>query len=45
MVYNHFMTPEQRASSCAECGECEEHCPQQIRIPEELKKVHLKLGQ
>jgi len=45
MLYNHMLTPEQRASNCAECSECEEHCPQQIKIPEELKKVHLRLSQ
>jgi predicted aldo/keto reductase-like oxidoreductase len=45
MLYNHMLTPEQRASNCAECGECEEHCPQQIEIPEELKKVHARLAQ
>ncbi|MGA2937123.1 MAG: aldo/keto reductase [Syntrophobacteraceae bacterium] len=45
MLYNHMLTPEQRASNCAECGECEEHCPQQIKIPEELKKVHERLAQ
>jgi predicted aldo/keto reductase-like oxidoreductase len=45
MLYNHLLTPEQRASNCAECGECEELCPQQIRIPEELKKVHSRLAQ
>ncbi len=45
MLYNHLLTPEQRASHCAECGECEEHCPQQIKIPEELKKVHARLAQ
>jgi hypothetical protein len=45
MLYNHMLTPEQKASNCAECGECEEHCPQQIKIPEELKKVHAKLAQ
>lgn len=44
MLYNHLLTPEQRASSCTECGECEEHCPQQIKIPEELKKVHARLA-
>jgi len=41
MVYNGFLSPEQRASSCTECGTCEEKCPQDIQIREELKKVHL----
>jgi uncharacterized protein len=45
MLYNHMLTPEQRASNCAECGECEEQCPQQIKIPEELKKVRTRLAQ
>jgi len=40
MVYNAFMPPEQRAFACADCGECEEKCPQHIAIREELKKVH-----
>jgi predicted aldo/keto reductase-like oxidoreductase len=43
MVYNEFLTPEQKASACTECGECEEKCPQGIRIREELKKVHRTL--
>lgn len=29
---------EERADKCVECGECLEHCPQQIAIPDELKK-------
>lgn len=44
MLYNQMLLPEQKASNCAECGECEEHCPQQIEIPEELKKVHSKMA-
>jgi hypothetical protein len=40
MVYNAFMPPEQRASACSDCGECEEKCPQHIHIREEMKKVH-----
>ena len=43
MVYNAFMFPEQRASACVDCGECEEKCPQHIPIREELKKVHATL--
>jgi len=33
----------QRASSCVECGECMEKCPQQISVPERLKDAHEKL--
>lgn len=37
------MKPEQRADNCKECHECEKVCPQQIKIPEELKKAHKAL--
>jgi predicted aldo/keto reductase-like oxidoreductase len=30
----------QRADNCVECGECLEKCPQNIDIPEWLKKAH-----
>jgi predicted aldo/keto reductase-like oxidoreductase len=43
ILYNQMTSPEQRASNCAECGECEERCPQHIKIGEELKKVHSAL--
>ncbi|MFW9773028.1 MAG: aldo/keto reductase [Candidatus Thorarchaeota archaeon] len=33
------------ASVCTQCGECLEKCPQQINIPEELKKVDLIFAQ
>jgi predicted aldo/keto reductase-like oxidoreductase len=35
---------EQRADQCIECGECLDACPQEIDIPEWLKKVHAELG-
>jgi len=43
ILYNQMTAPEQRASNCAECAECEERCPQHIKIIEELKKVHCTL--
>ena len=43
MLYNFLLAPEQRASGCLECGECEEKCPQQISIMDELKNVHDRL--
>jgi predicted aldo/keto reductase-like oxidoreductase len=39
-MYNMILPEDKRASSCKECGECEEKCPQQIEIMEELKNVH-----
>ena len=44
-MYNAFMAPEQQASSCEECGECEEKCPQHIEIIETLKEAHARLHQ
>lgn len=38
-AYNIWLTPQQKASNCVECGLCETHCPQGILIREELKKV------
>ena len=34
----------QRADQCTECDECVDACPQEIPIPEWLKKVHEELG-
>ncbi|MFC1908382.1 aldo/keto reductase [Chloroflexota bacterium] len=35
---------EQRADQCKECEECVKACPQEIPIPEWLKKAHALLG-
>ena len=37
--YHTFMPENEQAAMCNECGICEEHCPQGIRITQELKKV------
>jgi predicted aldo/keto reductase-like oxidoreductase len=42
--YNHFLTPEQRASGCFECLICLDKCPQKINVPEKLKEAHEHLG-
>ncbi len=44
-LYNRMLSPEQRAANCSECRECEERCPQHIKIVEELKKVHTTLAE
>jgi predicted aldo/keto reductase-like oxidoreductase len=31
------------ADQCINCGNCKEHCPQQLDIPELMKKVHQEL--
>lgn len=38
-VFGLALKPEQRASQCVACGECLEHCPQHIPIPDKLKEV------
>lgn len=44
-AYNIFMDEEKRADKCIECGECLAKCPQQIEIPDWLKKAHQTLSQ
>jgi hypothetical protein len=44
LLYNHMFSPEQRASNCSECGECEEACPQHIKVIDELKTIHKTLS-
>ena len=33
------VSPTERADKCVECGKCEGHCPQAIKIRQELKNV------
>jgi predicted aldo/keto reductase-like oxidoreductase len=37
--YGVLLSPEEKAGNCIECGECEEVCPQNIKIREMLKEV------
>ncbi len=37
--YKRWLAPQQRASMCVECGNCESHCPQGISIRQELHNV------
>ena len=37
--YNIFVDVSERADKCVECGKCESHCPQGIKIRQELKNV------
>jgi len=43
--YNNpnILKEEQRADQCLECDECLDACPQEIHIPEWLKKAHVLL--
>jgi predicted aldo/keto reductase-like oxidoreductase len=46
LVYQVTMVPGgQGADQCIECGLCMEHCPQSLKIPENLKKAHELLMQ
>jgi predicted aldo/keto reductase-like oxidoreductase len=44
MAYKMFMPENERASNCAQCGECEEKCPQHLPIREKLEEVDKTLG-
>ncbi|MBN1435032.1 aldo/keto reductase [Candidatus Fermentibacterales bacterium] len=35
---------EARADACTSCGHCESRCPQGLRVPELLARVHERLG-
>jgi predicted aldo/keto reductase-like oxidoreductase len=44
MAYTMTIESEAKADRCTECGQCLEHCPQEIQIPEELKRTVEALG-
>lgn len=37
--YNAFVNASEKPDKCVECGKCESHCPQGIKIRQELKNV------
>jgi len=43
--YSKFMEEKARASACIQCGECEEKCPQKLKISELMPEVHAVLGE
>ena len=43
--YDPWLSEDQRASNCLQCGECEEKCPQDILISELMPRVHAVLGE
>lgn len=43
-TYTRFMNEKERASACVQCKECEEKCPQKIRISELMPDVHASLA-
>ncbi|KNZ43498.1 aldo/keto reductase [Acetobacterium bakii] len=42
-LYGTMFPQDAKASNCVECGKCEEHCPQNIAIIQELKNVRTAL--
>ncbi len=44
IIYINFMAKEARADKCTVCNECLPKCPQHIKIPELLPKVHETLS-
>jgi predicted aldo/keto reductase-like oxidoreductase len=45
MMYSRFMKDKAKASSCKQCGKCEERCPQKIPIRQWMPEIHRVLGE
>ncbi len=43
--YHRFLEEKERAAACTQCGECEEKCPQAIKVSELMPEVHAVLGE
>lgn len=43
-AYNNFLSENERASACRECGKCEAVCPQHLPIRQYLKSIHEAFG-
>jgi len=43
-IYINFMAKEARADKCTVCKECLPKCPQSIKIPELMPRVHEDLS-
>jgi predicted aldo/keto reductase-like oxidoreductase len=43
--YSRFLAEKERASACKQCKECEEKCPQKIKISELMLKLDATLGE
>ncbi|WP_287153498.1 aldo/keto reductase [Candidatus Solincola tengchongensis] len=43
--YHRFLLEGERASACTGCGECEDKCPQGIKVGELMPEVHAVLGE
>lgn len=39
LIYTKFLPEEKHAKNCVRCGQCMEHCPQHIQIPDRLEEA------